>query len=580
MTDLHPHLDPLRPDMPNTALAMTNKAIAKPLKETSALIELTGGNPFRSRAFASAARTIERLEEPVSVLLERGELTGIKGIGKGLASQIAEILEYGSFEVRDDLLGALPPGLLDVLGVKGLGAKKARALWQQLGVQSLDDLEDAARTGRIAELDGFGDKSQISILENIALLRSFEGRRRGADASTEAHRVAGLLQRQGFSDVLIAGEVSRGLNEIGTISLVATSADQITPELEGVSLTNENHPYGSLWKGSFPDGLDLRILVSVPSRVGPAVFEETGPESFVASLRERLDLSSDAGSEKGLFETGGVPWIAPELRDLPEAPERLDELARCSLLTLEDLKGCLHNHSTYSDGAHTLREMSEAVRKRGYGYFGICDHSQSLKVASGMSVETVARQQEEIRLLNDEFAVDGGPSFRVFSGVESDILQDGSLDYPDEVLESFDFIVASVHVGFNMSEAQATERIIKAISHPCTSILGHPTGRLILKREGYPVNHRAILEACVEYDVAIELNASPYRLDLDWQWVELARELGVPVSINPDAHSVEQIDLTKWGVLAARKGGLSASECLNALNAQEFAAWLNTRKTR
>ena len=197
-----------------------------------------------------------------------------------------------------------------------------------------------------------------------------------------------------------------------------------------------------------------------------------------------------------------------------------------------------------------------------------------------MSVETVARQQEEIRALNAEFAADGGPAFKVFSGVESDILQDGSLDYPDEVLETFDLIVASVHVGFNMSEAQATDRIIKAVSHPCTSILGHPTGRLILKREGYPLDHRAVLEACAEYNVAVELNANPYRLDLDWRWIELARELGVLVAINPDAHAIDQIDLTKWGVVAARKGGLTAEECLNAMDVNAFEAWLSQRKVR
>lgn len=559
---------------------MTNKQIAKPLKETSALIELTGGNPFRSRAFASAARTIERLEEPVADLLARGELTGIKGIGKGLASQIEEILSYGSFEVRDDLLGALPPGLLDVLSVKGLGAKKARALWQQLGVQSLDDLEAAANTGRIAELDGFGEKSQTSILENVALLRSFEGKRRLADAWAEASVIAGRLADQGFNPVELTGEMARGLNEVGRINLVAGSPDDGTPELDGVELVAESVDLGSLYSGTLSDGLQIEIVVCNPANAGLAVAMQTGPSAFVDDLSAKMQAAGPAASEADLFEKAGLPWIAPELRDLPDASGRMADLAELDLITVRDLKGCLHNHSTYSDGAHTLRQMSEAVRERGYGYFGICDHSQSLKVASGMSIETVARQQDEIRSLNAEFANDGGPAFKVFSGVESDILQDGSLDYPDEILESFDLIVASVHVGFNMTEAEATDRIIKAVSHPCTSILGHPTGRLILKREGYPVDHRAVLEACAHYNVAVELNANPYRLDLDWRWIELARELGVLVSINPDAHSIDQIDLTKWGVVAARKGGLTADGCLNAMGADAFETWLSQRKNR
>jgi len=559
---------------------MTNKAIAKPLKETAALIELTGGNPFRSRAFASAARTIERLEEPVSELLARGELTSIKGIGKGLAAQIEEILQYGSFEVRDNILGALPPGLLDVLSVKGLGAKKARALWQQLGVQSLDDLEAAATTGRIAELDGFGAKSQTSILENVALLRSFEGKRRGADAFAEAAGIAGMLVEQGFGHVEVSGELARGLNEVATICLVATSPDAQEPVIDGVALSAQDGGTGVCWSGSLPDGMGIEIVVCPPSLLGSTLFCHHGPDSFVADMRGALDAGTEAASEQELFESHGLPWIAPELRDLPDAARRLQTLSERPLITLQDLKGCLHNHSTYSDGAYSLREMSEAVRSRGYQYFGICDHSQSLKVASGMSIETVARQQGEIRSLNEEFAQDGGPTFKVFSGVESDILQDGSLDYPDEVLESFDFIVASVHVGFNMSEAEATERVIKAVSHPCTSILGHPTGRLILKREGYPLDHRAVLEACASYGVAVELNANPYRLDLDWRWIELAQELGVPVSINPDAHSIDQIDLTQWGVVAARKGGLTAPGCLNALDLGGFESWLSERKSR
>jgi DNA polymerase (family 10) len=556
---------------------MTNKQIAKPLKETSALIELTGGNPFRSRAFASAARTIERLEEPVADLLARGELTGIKGIGKGLASQIEEILAYGSFEARDNILGALPPGLLDVLSVKGLGAKKARVLWQRLSVQSLDDLEAAARSGRIAELDGFAEKSQTSILENVALLRSFEGKRRLADAWLEASLVAASLTEQGFDPVSMSGELARGLNEVGCLSLVAGHTADQAPILEGVSLKSSSAKHGTCHAGVLADGLLVEILVCDPTDAGRALVLTTGPKTFLDDLPVSLDAVSPATTEQDLFKDLGIPWIAPELRDLSDAVQRLDALSTLDLVTVADLRGCLHNHSTYSDGAHTLRQMSEAVRERGYAYFGICDHSQSLKVASGMSIDTVARQQEEIRALNAEFAADGGPAFKVFSGVESDILQDGSLDYPDEVLESFDMIVASVHVGFNMSEAQATDRIIKAVSHPCTSILGHPTGRLILKREGYPVNHRAVLQACAEFNVAVELNASPYRLDLDWRWIELARELGVLVSINPDAHAIDQIDLTKWGVVAARKGGLTADGCLNAMDASAFEAWLSQR---
>ena len=296
---------------------------------------------------------------------------------------------------------------------------------------------------------------------------------------------------------------------------------------------------------------------------------------------EAFDLSecpADCTAESDVFEWKGVPFVAPELRDLPLAYSRAEALSKLPLLKYSELRGVLHNHSTYSDGAHSLKDMSLAVRASGFEYFGICDHSQSLKIASGMSVATVLKQQQEISRLNKEFASDGGAPFKVFFGIESDILTDGRLDYPDDLLAQFDFIVASVHIGFKMTEIEATDRIIKAVSNPYTTILGHPTGRLILKREGYPIDHQAVLEACAHFGVAVELNANPYRLDLDWRWIETATQLGVPVSINPDAHSIDQLDLMKWGALVSRKGGLTAAGCLNALSASEFEAFLLAKR--
>ncbi len=540
---------------------MTNKEIARPLKETAALVELTGGNPFRARAFANAARTIERMDEQIASL---NDLTGISGIGSGLAAQIGEILERGSFEVRDDLLGSIPPGLLDILSVKGLGAKKARALWQQLGVQTLEDLEQAAATGRIAELEGFGAKSQQSIVDNVALLRSYQGRRRLADASALVARVATHL---GDRRVQVTGELRRNLNDVGRLDVLLEGDlpeagdwlhDPVRTEWQGFAALD----------GTLSDGMAVRLVAAPETDLARALALTTGPDVFTAALADAAGRTEEA-----VFEAAGLTWIHPALRDLPTAVERTAELARLQLMELDDMQGSLHNHSTYSDGAHALREMALACRSRGWSYLGICDHSQSLKVANGMTPATVSRQQKEIRALNQEFASDGGPAFRVFSGVESDILLDGSLDYPDDILATFDFIVASIHTSFNMTREQATQRLVTAIRNPYTRILGHPTGRLILRREGYDIDHETVLQACAEHDVAVELNANPYRLDLDWTWIERARELGVRVAINPDAHSVEQLDLTEWGIRAARKGGLQPAECLNTLSADAFEAW-------
>lgn len=558
---------------------MTNKAISRVLKETSSLIELTGGNPFRSRAFASAARTIERLEEPVGTLLEEGTLTEIRGIGSSLAEQISELLNRGSFTLRDDLLGSLPPGLLDVLDVKGLGAKKVRMLWQVLGIQTLDDLEAAAKTGRIADLEGFGPKSQTSILENLTALRSYRTRRHFADASTEANELRHrFLMSPAVRRATIVGEVRRKLNTISSICFLIElekGADVSSIEDESGPLVPVETGTGTVhFTGRMPDGLPLQIHIADGRQFGRHNFNLTGSADFQKAWISSHGRPEDAESENEIFVSAGSEYLPPELREDATAVHRAATGDVPTLIEVDDLAGTLHNHTTYSDGAHSLTEMAEAARSMGLSYFGVCDHSQSLRIAHGLSPQEVQRQQEEIRTLNEQFERDGGAPFRIFSGTESDILPDGSLDYDDDVLASFDFIVVSVHTGFNMTESAATDRIIRAIRNPHTSILGHPTGRLLLRREGYSIDHIAILDACAECGVSVELNANPYRLDLDWSWIEAARERGVLISINPDAHSIEQLAYVKWGVAAARKGWLTREGCLNALSLDAFSAWL------
>lgn len=556
---------------------MTNKAVAGVLKETSALIDLTGGNPFRSRAIANAARIIERLENPVGELLEAGTLTDIKGIGAGLADQIRQILESGSFDVRDDLLGAIPPGLLDILSVKGLGAKKVRALWKTLGIQTLDELEAAAESGFISELDGFGKKSEASILENIASLRAYRKKRHYATAFLRASALVEELEKDPtVASVEITGELRRCLETVFEVELVV--------QLENISepsfLVDRFGPIeDGVISSHLPDGLPLKLYVVQSGESGEILFRRTGSDEFVDAWLEQFPIDREEPSESDIFAEAGVPFIPPELRESPEIISEARNEGLPSLLSVSDLKGTLHNHSTYSDGAHTLREMAESTREMGLSYFGICDHSQSLKIAHGLSVEEVIQQQEEIESLNLEFSKDGGGDFRIYSGIESDILSDGSLDYPDEILASFDFIVASVHTGFNMTEDEATARVITAVSNPHTSILGHPTGRLLLRREGYPLNHDKVLDACAEFGVAVELNANPWRLDLDWRWIREATRRGILISINPDAHSVDQLGYTRWGVAIARKGYLTSEQCLNAMRLEDFETWILTRKT-
>ena len=558
---------------------MTNKEIGSVLKETSALIELTGGNPFRSRAMANAGRIIQRLEDSVSDLLQEGTLTDIRGIGAGLADQLGQLLATGSFEVREELLSSIPPGLLDMLAVKGLGAKKVRTLWKTMGIQTLDELEVAASSGLIATQEGFGEKSEISIRENVAALRLYRKQRHYADAFVRAMElVSGLEALDEIDAVDITGDLRRKMETVAGIELVlklASPSESAPIEERFGKLESTNDPHLRVIRTNMPDGFPLTLWMASPQMFGTKQFELTGSEPFLQNWSKQFGKLPEAASESTVFDTAGLPDIPPELREDDDIIERAKRRSVPVLIENSDLKGTLHNHSTYSDGAHSLAEMALAARNMDLSYFGICDHSQSLRIANGLMPEDVKRQQNEIGQLNEAWASDGGPAFRLFSGIESDILSDGSLDYSDEILESFDFVVASVHIGFNMTESEATERVVHAVSNPFTRILGHPTGRLLLRRKGYPLNHEIVLDACAEFGVAVELNANPYRLDLDWRWIRAATDRGILISINPDAHAIDQLGYTKWGVAAARKGYLTADSCLNAMSLDAFSAWIN-----
>jgi len=557
---------------------MTNKEIARVLKSTSAMIDLTGGNPHRSRAMSNAGRTIERLEERVPDLVESNTLTSIRGIGNGLAAQIKEIIETGTFEAREELLGAIPAGVLDVMRVKGLGAKKVRALWQKLNIISLIELEHAAASGKLATIDGFGEKTAANILQNIQLLKTYSNKRRYADVITFLDPFLDALRlREQVSAVSYTGDLRRKMEIIEWMEIVVVS--EAHSEIENILTTvfEPAEPFvlsDSFIEGSLSNGLLFRAHLSSPQNAGTILWKTTGSESHCSSFIDTYGMPAEVSDETTLFEQAGLAPIPPELREGTTELDHAKQQTLPTLITNEDLKGTLHNHSTYSDGAHTLKEMADRALSMGLSYFGICDHSRSLVIANGLSIERVANQQEEISQLNAEYQESSPAPFKIFSGIESDILADGSLDYPDEILASFDFIVASVHTRMNMNEEEATDRIIKAIENKYTSILGHPTGRILLVREGYPINYTRILDACAANGVAIELNANPYRLDLDWRWIQEATSRGILISINPDAHAMEGLYDTQWGIEVARKGWLSADQCLNAMPLDAFESWL------
>ncbi len=560
---------------------MTNKQIARRLKHTADLIELTGGNAFRVRAYAGASRTVDRLDEAALQLVERDELTDVPGIGKGIAADIVALVRTGSFETFDRLTESLPPGLLDVLRVKGLGPKKARALWTGLGVTSLADLEEAAVTGQIVDLDGFGRKSQETILANVEQLKLYRARRRYYEAlGTVAPLVRTLRATPGVERAEIAGELRRAFETVGEAELVV-AGDEAAIRAVLAEAAESDDDSEAFFSGVI-DGLRLRIHHTAADDFAVAWWRHTGSAEHVRAFTDAYG-EPVGETETAIYERAGLALVPPELREGDGELEAAAGNALPDLVTVADLRGTIHNHSTYSDGAHTLRQMAEAARARGLEYFGLCDHSRSLVIANGLSVERLRAQAEEVRALNAEFAelapaeAGGGPPFRIFHGTECDILADGSLDYPDDVLAELDLVVASVHTGFNMTEAEATERIVRAVSNPHVHVLGHMTGRLLLAREGYPVDHLAVIEACAEHGVAIELNANPYRLDMDWRWIREATARGVLIASNPDAHATDGLDDVQWGVAAARKGWLTAEHCLTAKSADAFSDWLAAR---
>ena len=551
---------------------MTNKEIAAVLEETADLIELTDGNPHRARAFSRAARALEDLDDAVSTRLTNGTLREVSGIGDAMVDHVTDILKTGTFALHDELLNAIPPGLLDVLKVKGLGTKRTRRLWQELDITSLDELEDAATADRITDLSGFGPKTQENILDNLRQLRAYEDKWRLAEAWTAA---APLLEHLRALDTVEradpTGALRRHREIVEQIDLIVSTnapdavADQLAEHVEA-SPTRDN----GILTVPLPDGIPLRLHLTSPDAFGTDWWRTTGSAEHVAAWTDQWGSPAAHPTEAALFSAADCPVIPPELRENRGELDAAVQDALPDLLNVDELQGCLHNHSTYSDGADSLTAMAEAARTLGFSYFGICDHSQSLQIASGLSPDEVRRQHDEVQTLNDDLDND----FRIFHGIESDILTDGSLDYEDDVLALFDFIVASVHTGFSMTEAEATDRVVTAVENPHTRILGHPTGRLLLSREGYPLNHERVIEACAEHDVALELNANPYRLDLDWRWVQHATDAGVLLSINPDAHSTTELRNVKWGVQVGRKGWLTRGQCLNAKSLSDFEAWV------
>ncbi|PIQ21088.1 MAG: DNA polymerase/3'-5' exonuclease PolX [Cytophagales bacterium CG18_big_fil_WC_8_21_14_2_50_42_9] len=565
---------------------MDNKKIIRAFRLASSLMELHDENPFKIRSYTNAVATLERMETPVAGI-SATQLEQIEGIGKALAAKIVAISETGSFPELDQYLAATPPGVVEMLGIKGIGPKKIRAIWKDLGVETGEALLEACEKNELAALKGFGAKTQEAIKNALLYNQQSKGKLLYAEVETLAYHLRDLLRDKLKTDqVEVAGEIRRRLEIIEQITLVAAAENpqkvldilKTIPELEQDE--TKSGPFS--WRGrETTSGLALACKIVSPADFVTEMFRATGSEAHLTGLFSNTDClllvsrKEKYTSEEDIYASAGMAYVQPEMREGRNELLLAKENALPELLTDNDLRGILHNHTTYSDGANTLAQMAVYCRDKGYDYLGICDHSKSAFYANGLPEFRIREQHQEMDKLNQELA-----PFRIFKGIESDILADGSLDYSDEVLASFDFVVASIHSNLKMDIVKATDRLVNAVQNPFTTILGHPTGRLLLRREGYPVDFKTVIDACAEHGVIIEINANPWRLDLDWRWVEYALSKNVLLSINPDAHSTEGYHDMRYGVLMGRKGGLTREMTFNTFSLEEVAAHFEKRKQR
>lgn len=568
---------------------MDKEQVAAVLDEIAVLLELQGENPFRCRAYTNAARAIEQLERPLNEVVAAKELEEIRGIGETLRDKITTLVTTGHLPLYEDLQKKTPPGLLDMLRVPGVGPKKVKALYDQLSIDSLEKLKSACEKNQVAELKGFGAKTQQKIIEGLAFLGEVGERVRIDQALPLGEAlVAQMRECSAVQRIELCGSLRRRKEVIRDIDILVSSKDAKTvmeyfvklPNVSAVIAHGDTKSSVTVADGSRGGkrvyiNADLRVVRD--DQFPFALHYFTGSKDHNIAVRARAqkyglklneyELAGAKGSvpakhEADVFKALDLDYIPPEMREMTGELEAAEHHHVPKLIEVEDIRGVFHCHTTASDGHASLAEMVEAARDLGLEYFGIADHSQSLTVANGLTPDRVRKQQAEIDKLQAKLK-----GFRIFKGTECDILPDGRLDFDDEVLAGFDYVVASVHTHFNLSLEDQTARIVKALSHPLVTMLGHATGRLLLRRDAYKVDLEAVLQAAAKHHKLIEINAHPQRLDIDWIHCKRAKTLGVQLVINPDAHSTEEIGLYRYGVDVARRGWLEKKDVFNTRGA-------------
>ena len=569
---------------------MDKDQIAEVLTNIATLLELKGENPFKTRAYLNAARTIETMSEPLDKVVAEQRLGEMKGIGDALQKKITELVTTGKLAYYEELKATTPPGLVAMLDIPGLGPKKIKALHDELGIETVEALEQACQAGQIAGLKGFGEKTQTNILEGIHRRRAYASRHLVSDALTTAEPLLEALRAH--EDVIRcsgAGSLRRHREVIGDIDLLASSKkpaeviEFFTRQPGVLSVIAKGETKASvLLEGGIQS--DLRVVSDAEYPFALMYF--TGSKEHNIVMRQRAidhglrlneyglfhskaetrdpKLLVKCKTEEEIFENLGLHYIPPEMREDTGEIALAEKGPLPRLIEWTDLKGSLHNHSTWSDGHQRPVEIAKAMRELGLAYWGITDHSKAAFQANGLDASRVRQQLKEIRQINADLEQEGS-DFRLLTGTEVDILNDGRLDFENDLLAELEVVIASIHQGFNQTEAETTKRLIGAAQNPYVHILGHLTGRLLLEREPYKVDHRAVIDACAETGTWIELNAGPQRFDMDWRWWPYAKSKGVKCVINCDAHRFEQAGFLRLGAGIARKGWLTKEDVINTL---------------
>jgi DNA polymerase (family 10) len=551
-----------------------NYFIAEQFSLLAKLMDMHGENSFRSRTYSSAAFAIEKVTQPLADVPEE-KLVSIKGIGDSVAKKVIEILQTGKLGALEDIILKTPPGLLEMMKIKGLGPKKIATIWKEMGIETVGELLYACNENRLLLYKGFGQKTQQNVQESIEFYMKSQGSHLYAETEAYAVVIDATLKKQ-FPDKLFAltGQFRRQAEIIDRLEWVTTATDTELLAFLGANNYTTRETLEDIFSVMGPENVLLKFYRASADNFYMTLFQTSGSEDFMTACAALPGWNATASynSEENIFAALQLPFMAPPVREKANALTTAKSNP-APLITPGEIRGIIHSHSQWSDGVNTVEEMAKACIDKGYEYLVISDHSKSAAYANGLTEERIREQHRYIDELNEKFK-----PFKIFKSIECDILGDGALDYSNNVLSTFDLVIASVHSNLKMTEDKAMMRLMNAISNPYTTILGHMTGRLLLSRPGYPVDHVTIINACVEHQVVIELNAHPRRLDMDWRWIDYAIEKGVLISINPDAHSVEGYDVCRYGVLVAQKGGLSKQQNLSSFSLVEFEAYLQKRK--